>query len=83
MIKVQVKERFHLDRFDELENIQRYDKNKNKEGYLYEKDTFECTEEMVEYLTKKNKNGKAYVKVIEKEKVEEAPKRTRRKRRTM
>ena len=62
MIKVQVKERFHLDRFDELENIQRYDKNKNKEGYLYEKDTFECTEEMVEYLTKKNKNFLKYNK---------------------
>lgn len=83
MVKVQVKESFHLDRFNELENIQRYDLNKNKEGYLYEKDIFECTEEMAEYLTKKNKNAKAYVEVIEKEKVEEAPKRTRRKRRTM
>lgn len=83
MVKVQVKERFHLDKFNELENIQRYDLNKSKEGYLYEKDIFECTKEMAEYLTKKNKNAKAYVKVIEKEKVEEAPKKTRRKRRTM
>ena len=65
MIKVQVIEEFRLGKFDELKNIKRASLDKNEKGHLYVNDTFECTEEMVEYLTTNNANKRAYVKVIE------------------
>lgn len=63
MIRVEVLEKFSLERFDELKNITR--SGKNEEGYLYPGDTFECTQDLVEYLTGGNKLGKVVVKVIE------------------
>lgn len=75
MIKVEVLKPFYLGRFKELKNVVRYNKAKNTDGYLYEKDTFECTEEMVNYLTNKTPNpkGEVFVEVIggKPEKVEE------------
>lgn len=44
-------EDFSLAFFDELENIQRKDRFKNKYGYLYKGDIFACDETMFEYLT--------------------------------
>jgi len=64
MIKVIVTEEFTLGRFDELKNLERCS-SKNQRGRLYEGDTFECTEEMVKYLTGGNEEGATVVKVIE------------------
>ena len=65
MIKVKVIEDFHLGKFNELKNIARANYNKREEGKLYVNDTFECTEEMAEYLMGKNATKRAFVKVIE------------------
>lgn len=76
MIKVEVIEEFTLARFDELKNIQR--KAKEEKGRLFVGDIFECTEDMVEYLTKTNSLKKAFVKVVEvipEEVKEEKPKK--------
>lgn len=50
MVKVIVLDNFHLDKFKKLKNIERADVSKNSDGYLYKGDTFECTEDMAEYL---------------------------------
>lgn len=103
MIKVEVLKPFHLGKFKELKNIVRYNKAKNTDGYLYEKDTFECTEEMAKYLTNETPNPKDEVFVEVKggkpekveevkqentivtknEQVEEKPKKTTRRRRSV
>lgn len=64
MVKVEVIEQFSLKDFDKLVNIKR-GTGKNKKGELYPTDTFECSKEMVEYLTGKNPLNKVVVKVIE------------------
>lgn len=63
MIRVEVIEKFDLERFNELKNIQRA-KNDVK-GSLFIGDTFECAQDLVEYLTGGNKYHKVVVKVIE------------------
>lgn len=64
MIKCEVIiEKFSLEAYDELENIQRA--RIDTKGILYKGDTFECTEQMATYLTGKNPIGKAVVKIIE------------------
>lgn len=65
MIKVIVIENFTLGRFNELKKIKRANVIKNQEGHLYVNDTFECTEEMYNYLTEGNKEKRAFVKLIE------------------
>lgn len=65
MIKVEVIEEFTYERFDELKNITRANIVRNEYKHLYVGDTFECTEGIVDYLTKSNRFNKAYVKVIE------------------
>ena len=65
MIKVEVIENFSLAKFNELQNIVRKNANLNNEGYLYLGDTFECKQEMAEYLMEKNKVGRSFVKLIE------------------
>ncbi len=50
MVKVKVLDNFHLDKFKKLKNIDRADVSKNSEGYLYKGDTFECSEDIAEYL---------------------------------
>lgn len=63
MIKVEAIEKFDLGRFDELQNIQRV--GKDVKGTIFTGDTFECKQDLVEYLTGNNPLGKAVVKVIE------------------
>ena len=63
MIKVKALQEFTYGNFDKIKNLERNDINKNQEGRLYEKDTFECTKEMAEYLT--GKCGYTLVKVVE------------------
>ena len=64
MIKVKVIENFTLGRFNELKNLVRNSAG-NTPGFLYVNDTFECTEELAEYLTKTNAKQRAFVEVIE------------------
>ena len=63
MIKVEVIEDFRLEKFSELKNVVR--KKGGLDGKLYVGDTFECSEEMVKYLTGKNALNKVVVKIIE------------------
>lgn len=63
MIKVVALREFTYGQFNKILNLQRNDITKNKDGRLYEKDTFECTKEMVDYLT--GGCGYVLVKVIE------------------
>ena len=63
MIKVKALQEFTYGDFKNIKNLERHDINKNENGRLYEKDTFECTKEMAEYLT--GKCGYVLVKVIE------------------
>lgn len=65
MIKVEVVENFSLKAFGELKNVVRFNPNKNEKGKLYEKDTFDCSQEMCEYLTGSNPLNKVVVKIIE------------------
>ena len=64
MIKCEVIENFTLGKFNELKNIVRAT-NQNKDGWLYVKDTFECDEEMAQYLTGGNDKNKVVAKVLE------------------
>ena len=63
VIKVKALREFTYGDFEKITNLQRNDINKNEKGRLYEKDTFECTKEMVDYLT--GGCGYVLVKVIE------------------
>lgn len=65
MIKVEVVEGFNLGRFNEIRNLVRANPEKNKIGELYSKDTFECTEELSDYLLGDNTYKRAFVHVIE------------------
>ena len=63
MLKVEVIEPFTLGKFKELQNIVRA--SVDTPGQLNVGDTFECTEEMGDYLMKTNAKGRAFVKVLE------------------
>lgn len=63
MVKVKALQEFTYGNFDKITNLIRNDKNKNQHGRLYDKDTFECTEDMAKYLT--GGCGYTLVKVIE------------------
>lgn len=63
MIKVKALQEFTYGNFNKIKNLERNDINKKENGRLYEKDTFECTKEMAEYLT--GGCGYVLVKVIE------------------
>lgn len=63
MVKCEVIGEFTLQRYDELKNIVRV--GKEEKGRLFVRDTFECTEEMAEYLTGNNPLKIAVVKIIE------------------
>ena len=65
MIRLQALENFTLGKFDELENIIRKNPNNNENGKLYEKDIFECKQELADYLLGANSLGRAVVKIIE------------------
>ena len=90
MVKVKVTEEFTLGKFNEIKNIERANYNKKEIGRLYVNDTFECNEEMAEYLMEKNPLNRAFVKIIEvipekKEKKENTEKKiiTRRRKRSV
>ena len=70
MIKVEVIEQFTLQRFDELQNIERV--GAEQKGKLFVGDKFECTEELAKYLTGENPLGKVVVKVVEVKPIKEA-----------
>ena len=70
MVKVKALREFTYGKFDKITNLERYDKEKNQDGRLYEKDTFECTKDMATYLT----GGCGYVLVKILEVIPEEPK---------
>ena len=63
MIKCEVIENFTLKNYDQLKNVNKREKRKDNEFGI--KDTFECSEEMVDYLTGNNVLNKTVVKVVE------------------
>ena len=63
MIKLEAIEGFTLERFDELQNIQR--KSVDSKGRIYVGDIFECPQDLADYLLGANPIGRAVVKVIE------------------
>ena len=63
MIKCEVIENFTLEKHNELKNVKKVVDRKDNEFGV--RDTFECTEDMAEYLTGKNVLNKTVVKVIE------------------
>ena len=74
MVKVKALQEFTYGKFDKITNLVRNDVNKNQHGRLYEKDIFECTEDMAKYLT--GGCGYTLVKIIEviPDKIVEEPK---------
>lgn len=74
MVKVKALQEFTYGKFDKITNLVRNDVNKNQHGKLYEKDIFECTEDMAKYLT--GGCGYTLVKIIEviPDKIVEEPK---------
>lgn len=83
MNKVEAIKEFTLKDFDKLLNIIRYDENKNKYGTLYEKDIFECDDEMYDYLSGNNDKNETVIKLLkrieEDDEIEEPRKSRRRK----
>ena len=74
MIKVEViNDDFTLERFNELKNIVR--KSKEEKGKLFKGDTFECSEELCDYLSGNNPLNKKVVKIIEVEPKKEIAKK--------
>lgn len=63
MIKVEVIGRFTLKDYKKLKNVKKVTNRKENEFDV--KDTFECDEKMVDYLTGNNVLNKVVVKVIE------------------
>lgn len=63
MIKCEAIKQFTLERFDELRNIKR--NSIDKKGTLYIGDTFECDEELANYLMGNNTKGEKVVRIIE------------------
>ena len=71
MKKCEVKEYFTLKKFDELKNLVRASENTTaKYGELFVGDTFDCTEEMCNYLNGNNKYNKSYINIIQDSKKE-------------
>lgn len=65
MVKCEVIEGFTLSKFDELENLERANSDRNKEGELFVGDTFTCTEGMANYLVKDNAKQRPFVRIVE------------------
>ena len=63
MIKVEVIENFTLEDYSKLKNVKKV--ISRKENEFGARDTFECDEKMVDYLTGNNAFNKVVVKVIE------------------
>lgn len=65
MVKLEAVEDFTLGKFNELRELTRKNPAKNEKGFVYEGDTFECDEQMRDYLLGDNKYKRAFVRVIE------------------
>jgi hypothetical protein len=90
MIKVKVIEDFYFGRYAELKNIVRLH-DRGMENYFCKGDTFECEQDIADYLTNGNEKGRAFIEIVEiipeksQEKIadekliEEKPKRRRKK----
>lgn len=65
MIKVEAIDEFSLKDFDKIENVERANATKNKEGLLFIGDKFECDKDMLDYLIGNNTYNKAFVRIIE------------------
>ena len=63
MIKVEATQQFTLAKFNEIANLKR--NSQDAPGTIFVGDTFDCSQEMVEYLTGNNSKGVVVVKVIE------------------
>lgn len=63
MVKVEAKEEFTLQKFNQIKNIVR--KGQDEKGRLFVGDIFECKEEMADYLTGNNPLHRPVVKVLE------------------
>lgn len=63
MIKCEVIENFTLEKFNQLKNVKKVEIRKDNE--FGARDTFECDEKMVDYLTGNNALNKTVVKVTE------------------
>jgi len=64
MIKVEVIKKFHYEKYEDIKDtIKR--KSIDTYGELYEGDTFECSEDVADYLTGNNDKNVIVVKVIE------------------
>ena len=72
MVKVEVIENFHLEKFNELKNIIR--KAVDEPNKLFVGDIFECTPDMAKYLMGENALKRPFVRVIEIITVNEEPK---------
>ena len=62
MVKLEALEEFTLGRFGELSNIKRV--KQDEKGRLFEGDTFDCAEDLADYLTGDNHLNRAVAKVI-------------------
>lgn len=65
MVRAEATAQFSLGKFNELKNIVRANPQKNNKGELYKGDTFECKEDMAEYLGGKNHLNKSFIKILE------------------
>ena len=80
MVRLETIREFTLEKYDELKNIQR--KSIETKGKLYVGDTFECSQDIADYLLGANDKKAVVVKVIEiipEDKVEEKPKKAKKK----
>jgi len=74
MVKVEVLMDFTLKDFDKIKkSLIRKNPNKNKDGWLYAEDIFECEAEMAKYLTGENAKKVVVVKVLEVKPIEVKP----------
>ena len=64
MIKVEVIEDLTLGKFSEIENLKRKG-GKDKKGWLFTGDKFECEKKLADYLLGDNPKKATVVKVIE------------------
>ncbi len=63
MIKCEALKDFRFSRFNELQNIKRY--SRDEIGMVFEKDRFECSKEIVKYLSGENPEGEKVIQIIE------------------
>ena len=63
VIKCEAIKDFTLKRFDELINYKK--KSQSLKGHIGKGDTFECSQELAEYLSGKNDKGLKVIRILE------------------